>query len=69
MPIDEPDRFNALRRGVASAAARMRYAMADCGSPHCDAFESFKELVVKRAVELGEVRRGQKYTKIKRKFV
>ena len=55
MPVDEPDRFNALRRGVARAAAQMRYGMTDCGSPHCDAFENFKDLVVKRAIKLGEV--------------
>lgn len=68
MPVDEPDRFNDLRRGVARAAAQMRYAMTDCGSPHCDAFESFKDLVVKRAIELGEVK-GRKHKKAKPTFV
>ena len=54
MPKQDPERFRALRLGVARAAAHMRYAMADCGSPHCDAFESFKTLVVARGLELGE---------------
>ena len=54
LPENNPGKFRALRLGVARAAARMRYAMADCGSPDCDAFESFKAVVVARALELGE---------------
>ena len=65
MPIREPERFRSLRLGVARAARHMTYtetddvshAKIDCKkSVNCDAFETFKSIVVARGVELKETR-------------
>ena len=55
MPTLQPKRFQALRLGVARAAKHMYYAMTDCGLHNCDAFETFKSMVIARGVELGEM--------------
>ena len=54
MPTTQPDRFRALRLGVSRVARHMYYSMTDCGERNCDAFESFKDMVVARGLELGE---------------
>ena len=50
MPDTNRDRFRKLRRGLDHAAAWIRYATEDCGSPNCDAFAVFKDLVNARAM-------------------
>ena len=64
MPRMQPERFQALRQGVARAARHMYYSMTDCGARNCDAFESFKDMVIARGLELGEYY-NPKFQKIK----
>ena len=52
MPIAQPKRFKALRLGVSRAARHMHYSMTDCGARNCDAFATFKAMVIAHGLKL-----------------
>jgi hypothetical protein len=53
MPRSDPERFQALRRGLDQVAPRMRYAGRNCGADCEDAFSVFERLVANRIRKRG----------------